>query len=157
MAITYLKKELPRRTNQHSDREAPKPGEGTAQSLPNQDHTYSYPISEVDQVTSTEPIQATPPYVRSHCTFDDGSSLNGRNASTVFKPRERAKQMDSTPVLGGPESPGEGVGTDRNTQDGAEEKAPVRAGHVNISPGAKFANRDMRGDEFLEYFCGRRD
>ncbi|KAJ5244585.1 hypothetical protein N7489_004681 [Penicillium chrysogenum] len=139
MAITYLKKELPRRTNQHSDREAPKPGEGTAQSLPNQDHT------------------ATPPYVRSHCTFDDGSSLNGRNASTVFKPRERAKQMDSTPVLGGPESPGEGVGTDRNTQDGAEEKAPVRAGHVNISPGAKFANRDMRGDEFLEYFCGRRD
>ncbi|KAJ5277523.1 hypothetical protein N7534_008313 [Penicillium rubens] len=95
--------------------------------------------------------------VRSHCTFDDGSSLNGRNASTVFKPRERVKQMDSTPLLGGSESPGEGVSTDRNTQDGAEEKAPVRAGHVNISPGAKFVNRDMRGDEFLKYFCGRRD
>ncbi|OQE10577.1 hypothetical protein PENFLA_c089G02121 [Penicillium flavigenum] len=106
---------------------------------------------------STKPIQATPPYVRSHCTFDDRSSLNGRNASTVFKPRERAKQMDSTPLVGGPESRGEGVGTDRNSQDGAGEEAPVPQGHVNISPGAKFVNRDMRGDEFLEYFCGRRD
>ncbi|KAJ5277514.1 hypothetical protein EN45_042720 [Penicillium chrysogenum] len=104
----------------------------------------------------TKPIQATPPYVRSHCTFDDGSSLNGRNASTVFKPRERAKQMDSTLVLGGPESPDEGVGTDRITQDGAEEKAPVRAGYGNISPGAKFVNRDMSRDEFLEHFCGRK-
>ncbi|KAJ5277749.1 hypothetical protein N7524_003902 [Penicillium chrysogenum] len=104
----------------------------------------------------TKPIQATPPYVRSHYTFDDGSSLNGRNASTVFKPRERAKQIDSTPVLRGPESPDEGVGTDRITQDGAEEKAPVRAGYGNISPGAKFVNRDMSRDEFLEHFCGRK-
>ncbi|OQE41478.1 hypothetical protein PENNAL_c0736G07739, partial [Penicillium nalgiovense] len=39
-------------------------------------------------------------YVRSHCTFDDGSSLNDRNASMVFKPRERAKQWTVHRFLG---------------------------------------------------------
>ncbi|OQE61287.1 hypothetical protein PENNAL_c0289G05623 [Penicillium nalgiovense] len=62
--------------------------------------------------------------------------------------------MDRTPLVGVPESPGEGVGTDRKTQEGAEYTAPIRLGHVNITPGAKFVDRDMSRDEFLEYFCG---
>lgn len=40
---------------------------------------------------------------------------------------------------------------------GAEDPASFRQmNHVNISPDAKFANRDMSKDEFLEYFCGRK-
>ncbi|CDM32650.1 unnamed protein product [Penicillium roqueforti FM164] len=80
MAITYLKKELPHRTNQHSDREAPKPREGTAQSLPNQDHRV-WPC-QIYHCQSSRPIGHTtirsiPLYLRRQIKFKRQKYIDG--------------------------------------------------------------------------------
>ncbi|CRL27341.1 unnamed protein product [Penicillium camemberti] len=100
----------------------------------------------------------------SNFVVDGGSIMNGRIANIGDKSRQRLKQNNWRPDVG------ESGSHDQNCcivahfslqvesiGKGAEDPASFRQmNHVNISPDAKFANRDMSKDEFLEYFCGRK-
>ncbi|CAI7644505.1 unnamed protein product [Penicillium palitans] len=86
-----------------------------------------------------------------------GSIMNGRIANIGDKSRQRPKQNNWRPVVGESGSHDQNFCIVGSIRKGAEDPASFRQmNHVNISPGAEFANHDMSTDKSLEYFCWRK-
>ncbi|KAJ6118351.1 hypothetical protein N7471_013818 [Penicillium samsonianum] len=158
MTITYKKAEITLRDDQPSHQELRVPGEGTAQSQVNEDNKPTSPGFESNRngEQNINPGRTTIHTV-SNLVVDGGSVMNGRIAEIGDKSRQRPKQNNRRPVVVESGSLDHNVCTVGSMRKGAEDPASFRQiNHVNISPGAKFASRDMSIGEFLEYFCGRK-
>ncbi|KAF4761289.1 hypothetical protein HAV15_005964 [Penicillium sp. str.  len=93
----------------------------------------------------------------SNFVVDDGSVMKGTVENIGHKSRQRPKQNNRTPIVVESGSVDQNVRTVESIRNGAVEPPSIRQmNNVNISPGAKFVNRDMGTDEFLEYFCERK-
>ncbi|KAF4768846.1 hypothetical protein HAV15_008860 [Penicillium sp. str.  len=93
----------------------------------------------------------------SNFVVDGGSDMNGTVENIGHKSRQRPKQNNRTPIVVESGSLDQNVRTAGSIRNGAEDPVSFhQINHVNISRGAKFVNRDLSTDEFLEHFCGRK-